>query len=206
MNAQNDTLINPNRSFSTNLKISYNSSLIYPGLRIGTETLIKRIELSKIKKSGEKQIFRDRLFTTNLSMYHHKTFHTNIYATVGYTFRRTNNKGVFIEFCPEIGYSRTFLSGTTYVVNDNGNVSVRKLAGYNYLLASVGTGVGYDFSKTKSKPLSIFCKVNFIAMYPNNDFLYMRPAIELGFVYKPHAFLLHKAKMSKKSKNRRHEN
>ncbi len=183
---------------TSNLKLSYNSSLIYPGMRVGFETPIKRIELFKTNQSGiTKTIFKDRFLTANLSFYHHPTFHDNVYLTVGYTMRRTRDKGFFTEFCPEIGYSRTFLGGTTYNVNDNGDVSIKKFAGYNYALASLGFGLGYDFSKTKSKPFSIFYKLNVFTMFPYNSTLYVRPAMEIGVIYKPKKFLSFNTKNSK---------
>ena len=44
--------------------------------------------------------------------------------------RRTKSRGFLTEFSPEVGLSRTFLGGTTYKVDDNGNVTIKKLAGY----------------------------------------------------------------------------
>ncbi len=197
--AQSRTIIRTEKDYSTNLRLSYNSSIIYPGVRIGTETLLKRTELTKKSKlANTKLIFKDRLFTTNLGFYHHSNFHTNTYITAGYTFRRTKNKGFFTEFCPEIGYSRTFLSGTTYKVNDSGNASIKKMAGYNYALISVGLGLGYDFSKTKSKPFMVSYRVNLITMFPYNSFLYARPTMEIGLTYKPKKFLVCDAKIIKK--------
>ena len=203
--AQQDTTKIQRQNFSLNLKASYNSSIVYPGLRIGTETMIKRIELTKTKKQKNKLIFKDRLFTTNLSFYHHPTFHTNTYITAGYTFRRTREKGFFTEFCPEIGYSRIFLGGTTYIVDNSGTVSIKKLAGYNYALVSVGLGVGYDFSKIGVKPISIFYKFNIISMLPYNSTFYIRPAMELGVIYKPKKLLSFNAKTIRKSKTKNNE-
>jgi hypothetical protein len=196
MQAQSGSAQGAKQLVSSNLKLSYNSSIIYPGLRIGTESLVKRIAVTKAKN---KLIYKDRFLTSNFSFYHHPTFHTNTYLTVGYTFRRTRHKGFFTEFSPEIGYSRTFLGGTTYQVGDNGNVSVKKLAGYNYLLSSIGFGVGYDFSKkSNNHPIAMFLKPNIIVMAPYNSFLYVRPTLELGVIYKPKNFLKHSTKNIKK--------
>jgi hypothetical protein len=196
--SQSDSTTTFKEKMSSNLKISYNSSLIYPGMRVGFETPIKRIELFKTNNSGNtKHIFKDRFLTANLSFYHHPTFHDNVYLTVGYTMRRTRDKGFFTEFCPEIGYSRTFLDGTTYNVTDDGAVFIKKFAGYNYTLASLGFGLGYDFSKTKTKPFSIFYKLNMITMFPYNSTLYVRPAMEIGVIYKPKNFLSFNTKSNK---------
>ena len=176
-------------SDSLNLKSSYNSSLIYPGARSGIEYLIKSINVAKTKKSGKKKDFdKEQFVSANLSWYHHPSFHDNFYLTGGWTRRKTHSKGFFTEFSPEIGISRTFLGGTTYKVDNNGNVSVVRLAGYYYALLSVGGGVGYDFSKIKFKPFMLFYKFNLLSMYPYNSTIYIRPAMEIGVIYKLHYF------------------
>jgi hypothetical protein len=180
---------------SSNLSVSYNSSIIYPGARFGVELPVETISITKTKKSGKtKDFVEDRFVTANLSWYHHPTFHDNCYLTVGWTMRRTKQSGFVTEFSPEIGLSRTFLGGTTYKVDDSGNVTIKKEAGYYYALISVGGGIGYDFSKTKHKPLLIFSKCNVLMMFPYNSTIYLRPAIELGLVYKPQNFLCMKVK------------
>jgi len=181
--------------------LAYNSSLIYPGARMGIETPIARTYLTKLLKSGDKkEIVNDQFITANLSWYHHPYFHDNIYLTFGWTMRSTRSKGFFTEFSPEAGYSRTFLGGTTYKVNDNGDITIEKLAGYNYALISVGGGIGYDFSVIKSKPFLVVYKLNLLTMFPYNSTIYMRPAMELGLIYKPTDFLQFKVKSKKNSK------
>ena len=175
-------------SGSLNLKSSYNSSLIYPGARLGVEYGIKQISPAMYGSSAEKRnFFKDRFISANISWYHHPNFHDNFYLTAGWTTRKTKSTGFFTEFSPEIGLSRTFLGGTTYQIDNHGVVSIKKLAGYFYALLSVGGGVGYDFSKIKHKPFMLFCKFNLLAMYPYNSTIYLRPAIEIGLIYKlPH--------------------
>jgi len=183
-------------SNSLNLKSSYNSTLIYPGVRSGIEYLIKSINVSKTKKSGKKRDFdKERFISANLSWYHHPNFQDNLYLTGGWSMRRTHSKGFFTEFSPEIGLSRTFLGGTTYKVDNNGNVSSVRLAGYYYALLSVGGGVGYDFSIIKHKPFMLYYKFNLLSMYPYNSTIYLRPAMELGVIYKLHYFHNAKSKL-----------
>jgi len=180
---------------SSNLSASYNSSIIYPGARIGIELPVETISITKTKESGKtKEFVKDRFVTANLSWYHHPAFHDNCYLTVGWTMRRTKQSGFVTEFSPEIGLSRTFLGGTTYKVDDSGNVTIKKDAGYYYALVSIGGGIGYDFSIKKHKPLLIFSKCNVFMMFPYNSTIYLRPTIELGLVYKPLNFLCMKVK------------
>ena len=102
--------------------IAYNSSLIYPGARLGIEMPLVTNYITKLLRSGENRAFvKDQFFTTNISWYHQPYFHDNVYFTVGWTARKTRSNGVFTEFSPEIGFSRTFLGGTTYKVDNSGN-------------------------------------------------------------------------------------
>jgi hypothetical protein len=99
--------------------------------------------------------------------------------------RRTKYSGFISEFSAGPGFSRTFLGGTTYKVDENGNISVIKFAGYNYALITIGGGFGYDFSMKKQLPLSAFAKMNLITMFPYNSTIYFRPVLELGIRYTP---------------------
>lgn len=179
---------------SSNIKLAYNSSLVYPGIRAGIEIPLAHKVLTKAKRTGkEKQIFKDRFITANAGWYRHPDFHDNLYITAGYLRRRTNSSGFFTEFSPEIGYSRTFLGGTTYRIDDNGNVFTKKSAGYNYALISLGAGLGYDFSVARPTPIAAYCKLNLLTMFPYNSTIYIRPALELGVIYKPGKFLVFNA-------------
>jgi len=189
-------------SKTSNLKLSYNSSLIYPGVRTGIELPIKTMYITKVKKSGSTKVLaKDQFITANISWYHHPNFHDNIYLTSGWTTRRTKSKGFFTEFSPEIGLSRTFLGGTTYKVDNNGKVTIERLAGYYYAFVSIGGGLGYDFSKTKSKPFMVFSKFNLFAMFPYNSTIYLRPAAEFGLIYTPQHFLVLKVRSRNIKKN-----
>jgi hypothetical protein len=197
LNAQTlDTLLNR----STNLTLSYNSSLIYPGARFGFELPVRSIELIKKKSNREKIVIKDRFITAQIGWYHHPSFHDNLYLTGGWTMRRIRPKGFFTQFSPEIGYSRTFIAGATYIVDENDEIHIKKIAGNNFLLLSLGVGLGYDFEKTKNKPFSIYSKFNVLLMYPYNSTFYLRPTMELGFIYKPENFLSHNVKSKIKTK------
>ena len=174
-----------------NLKASYNSSLIYPGARLGVEFPVMQFNPNIKKRCGRtKKIVKDRLISVNIGWYHHPYYHDNLYLTGGWTMRRTRPNGFFTEFSPEIGLSRTFVGGTTYKVDNYGKVSIVKFAGSFYPLCSVGGGIGYDFSLIKSKPFLVFYKLNLITMYPYNSTLYMRPAMELGIICRTSGFHL----------------
>jgi hypothetical protein len=172
--------------FSQNIKLAYNGSLFYPGAKAGYEIPYRSIDVKKEKKSGKMRNFtRQKIVSANLGYYHHQGFHDNLYLTFGWSKRRISEKGFFVEFSPEIGVSRTFLGGTTYKVDDAGQIKVATSSGYFYPLLSIGGGFGYDFSKRdKEKPFMTYFKLNTLAMYPYNSVFYLRPTFELGFIYK----------------------
>jgi hypothetical protein len=172
--------------FSQNIKLAYNGSILYPGVKAGYEIAYRSIDVKKEKKSGKiKNFTRQCLVSANLGYYHHMGFHDNLYLTLGWSKRRISEKGFFVEFSPEIGVSRTFLGGTTYKVDDEGQIKVATSSGYFYPLLSLGGGFGYDFSKcNKEIPCMTYFKLNALAMYPYNSVIYLRPTFEVGFIYK----------------------
>jgi len=173
-----------------NLKVSYNSSLIYPGARLGLEFPFKTTTVTIIKKQGKEKHFKKAwIITANMGWYHHPSYHDNLYYTVGWTARRTKSTGFLTEFSPEMGLSRTYLGGTSYQVDNNGNVSIEKRAGYYYAFVSVGGGIGYDFCNTKLKSFIAFYKFNLITMFPYNSTIYIRPAMEIGVIYHASHFI-----------------
>jgi hypothetical protein len=165
------------------LKASYLGSILYPGFKIGIEKPLKVIQVEKEKKWGIKTISKERYFTLNLGFYRHKTFHNNLYLLAEWQMRRQKANGWFFEFAPGLGYSRTFLGGTTYNVADNGEVSKVSAAGYNYAMLSIAGGFGYDFSKKTGSDVKAFFKPSIIVMAPYNSFIYLRPTVELGVVF-----------------------
>jgi len=167
----------------------------YPGARVGLEMPIRLVQKTKIKNSGyQKIIYKSMFISGNLSWYHHTSYHDNIYFTVETGLRRTQKSGFFFDFSTGWGYSRTFIGATTYTADDNGNVSIKRFAGYNYAIFIISDGVCYDFSKTTTKPFSIFSKISILTMYPYNSSFYLRPTIEFGIIYYPSEFIVVKPK------------
>jgi hypothetical protein len=169
-----------------NLKFSYNSSVIYPGMSTGIEFPVNNVNVQVYKNQKPARCIRKgKYVSANLNWYHHPDFHDNLYLTAEWVIRRTRFTGFISEFSAGPGFSRTFLGGTTYKVDDNGNVSIVKMAGYNYALVTIGGGFGYDFSLVKRLPFSAVAKMNIISMFPYNSTIYFRPVIEFGIRYTP---------------------
>lgn len=178
--------INDSSARNSKLKLAYNSSLIYPGVSMGMEFPFNHVNVQVLKNQKIVRYYtKGRFISGNLNWYHHPDFHDNLYLTAEWVMRRTRYKGFITEFSIGPGYSRTFLGGTTYRVDDNGNISVIKRAGYNYALITIGGGFGYDFSMKKQLPFSAVAKMNIITMFPYNSTIYFRPVLELGIRYMP---------------------
>lgn len=183
-----------------NLSLAYMGALKYPGTRVGMELPISISELVKEQSNRKKTIIKERFFTANIGWYHHPSFHDNVFVTAGSTLRRIQHKGFFTQLSPEMGYSRTFLGATSYSVDENGQVRINKLAGYHHLLLSTGLGMGYDLEKIRDIPFSIYAKFNVLFMYPYNSTFYVRPAAEVGFIYKTKSLIGHNVKSKIKAK------
>ena len=187
--AQTDTL--PGRKeVNSAIKGSLDGSILYPGAGLGIEIPVYSVELTrKMDNSSPNLIIKDRFVSLNAGWYHHPGYHDNLYFTLDWIMRRTTGNGFFMEFIPGLGYSRTFLGGTTYKADKNGNVEIIKSAGYSYAVAKIGAGLGYSFSELKGIPLSVYWDFNILTMFPYNSTIYFRPVIELGVIYKPSGFI-----------------
>jgi hypothetical protein len=183
--AQSDP-VNRRSGEQPDFKFSYNSSLIYPGMSVGIEIPVPSVRKRKLMISPEGNASdKDWFISGNLNWYHHPEFHDNLYLTAEWVKRRTKSSGFISEFSYGPGLSRTFNGGTTYTVNDNGNISVLKLAGFYYALLTIGWGCGYDFSVNRQQPFSVLVKGNMLIMFPYNSTIYFRPVLEFGFRYMP---------------------
>lgn len=179
----------------TGIKAAYMGSVIYPGFKVGIERPTKVIQLEK----GRKTILRERYWTLNFAFYHHQTFHSNLYLLAERQLRRQYGNGFFLESALGLGFSRTFLSGATYQV-ENETISKKTLAGHNYAMFSFAGGLGYDFSKKRKVPLKAYFKPSLFFLAPYNSFVYARPTVELGVIYSPSNFF--KAEPSVKIKKK----
>lgn len=161
------------------IKGAYMGSVTFPGFKVGVEIPTKIITVTK----GTRTILKERYWTLNVGFYHHPDFHDNLYFLVERQWRRQYGRGFFIELAPGVGYSRTFLGNATYTLADDGTVSQKSLAGYNYLMLSMSGSLGYDFSKTTNLPIKLYLKPSFFAIMPYNSTKYMRPTYEIGVIF-----------------------
>ncbi len=164
------------------IKISYISTVIFPGASAGAEFILKASPLINRHNPRKLKVTREQLLTADIDYYHHPGFHDNLYFTAGWEYRRIRTNGYFTELSAGLGYSRTFLGGTTYRVADDGSVSIWHNAGYSYALLTTGGGAGFDLSARGDIPVKLFLDMNVIFMYPYNSTIYFRPLLKGGAI------------------------
>jgi hypothetical protein len=169
----------------TSVRAAYLGSLRYPGFTIGLERPHRVVQVIKPKRT----FLKERHWVGSLGFYHHATFHSNLFVLLEHQNRRQGSKGWFVETAAGAGFSRTFLSGTTYRVAEGGVVSQKRMAGYQYALLSFAVGGGYNFATVKGKPWRMYAKMSLLTLLPYNNFLYLRPTVQIGVTKAlPHFF------------------
>jgi hypothetical protein len=160
------------------------SSLLFSNRLIGGQIGLGRMlswkEKHVFKRSGKEKIAtKETVLYGNVVYYDHPGLHQNWMLTAQYDMYRFNKNGLYTEFTPLLGVSRTFLPGTTYKVDDLGNVSVSRMAGNWTLTGGFGLGIGKYFDKTG--PLqTISLKLVTQVFYPNFRFIAFKPHLELN--------------------------
>jgi hypothetical protein len=172
---------------SSRINISFYGSVIYPGMKLGIEFPLYEV---CVFKNGVLHAEKQRLVSVNVFFYHHPEFHDNLCFTSEWIMRRVRAGGFFTEFRTGIGYSRTFLGGTTYRVNDSGKVYIMKNAGYSYAVLNTAAGIGYNFSGSRKWPVSVYSDFGLITLFPYNSTLYFRPVINIGLIIKTGRFIM----------------
>ncbi len=163
------------------VRLSYMGSVTYPGFKVGYEHTIRKVEATE-SLLNEKSYTKERYLSYSLGMYHHPTYHDNYFAQVEWNLRRQRNKGLYYEFAPGAGVSRTFLNGATYRVDHSGEVSKVPMAGNFFALLSVSGSMGYSFSLTGKLQGKAFLKPGLIFLLPYNKLVYTRPTVEVGYI------------------------
>lgn len=163
------------------ISLSYMGSINSPGFKVGYVKLLNSYVSSTDTLKISKSYSKERYLSYNLGMYHHPTFHNNIFTQIEWNIRRQRNKGFFFEFAPGAGLSRTFLSSPTFEVDNAGNVSKVPMAGNFYALLSVSGSMGYNFSLRGNLPGKVFLKPSLNFLLPYNKLMYTRPTVEVGY-------------------------
>jgi hypothetical protein len=192
----------PENLAETGIRGSFAGSIIYPGFVAGIERPYSIIQRDKIRKKGIKTKYTERYLAYNFGFYYHPTFHTNLFFQVERIRRRQKSSGIYGEYGLGLGWSRTFLSGPAFKVNNDGEVKRAPLAGNFYGLFSVSGAVGYNLNLKHHLPYKVFLKPSLLFMFPYNKLFYMRPLLEAGIIYNPGNFWTAHPKYRLKVKDR----
>jgi hypothetical protein len=160
-------------------------SILYPGIKVGAEYPIRTKRYARQVDSLLVPIkSKQRSVTLNLGWYHHKAFHINYTLAAGYLWRKTNKQDWFADIEPQLGVSRTFIDGTVYSVDANNVVNKTKSAGDWFLASQLSFSVGKELRIVKKEvPLKIYLRPSLILLTPYNNFIYIRPTVEIGVIY-----------------------
>lgn len=152
------------------------------GVEVGIGKTLDQFKITKLKKN--KTVIKERTVFANLGYYFQPTLHQNYWITGSYNFRRIKKSGFFRDFAPIFGVARTFVSNTTYVVDDQNNVSIKKLAGNNYVIGGYSWGIGWRLKPKNGFQLkSIETNLTTLAYYPNFRKVSINPFFKLGLSF-----------------------
>jgi len=152
------------------INVSYfGETLVHPGIEIGYENTF----------------YKSFNFTVSLGTYIHQRNHVGLFLNTGLNWRHTFPIGYSMEFGLGLGYLHTWEhGGDTYVVDDNGKVSVKPKYGRPHFMPSVKLGLlGWDFRKNTDIPLRLNADIIVFGQYPFNNYMMPHAALKLGATY-----------------------
>jgi len=152
------------------INVSYfGDTLINPGIEIGYENTF----------------WRSFNYTVSIGTYVHQRNHTGLFLEAGINWRHTFPIGYSMEFGLGLGYLHTWEhGGDTYVVDDNGNVSVNPKYGHPHFMPSVKLGlIGWDFREKTNIPLRLNADIIIFGQYPFNNYMLPHAALKIGGTY-----------------------
>jgi len=152
------------------VNISYfGETITHPGIEIGYENTF----------------FRSFNYTVSIGAYVHQRNHTGLFLEAGVNWRHTFPIGYSMEFGLGLGYLHTWEhGGDTYLVDDNGNVSLKPKYGHPHFMPSVKLGlIGWDFRKKTNIPLRLNADIIIFGQYPFNNYIMPHAALKVGGTY-----------------------
>jgi hypothetical protein len=145
---------------SPNLILSYFGNWNYPGVKLGSEFMLRNVKINPRK--GRSPKVKQSFLTLNTALYDHYEFRTNVLFQGEYLFRKTYSNGLFAEYATGLGVTyRVSKQVPTYRENTDGSLSEIKPK-RNYFAVSFLGGVGYDFEKAKQKPIKIYFRTGLL--------------------------------------------
>ncbi|MDZ7879666.1 MAG: hypothetical protein U5L45_18455 [Saprospiraceae bacterium] len=194
---KNDTIIAIKSPILTKQSLLFSTNSL--GGQIGVGKLLKQRETHRFTKSGQERIkTKSRALYATLGYYYQPDFQHNWSLAAEYAMSRVNRKGLYSEFAPFLGVSRTFLTATSYSVSDNGVVTKDNLAGNWYVTGGFSTGLGKHFETPKWGSLeTVSAKFVLQTFYPNFKFIAIKPYFQVQTTWELPKFETNAQKMIK---------
>jgi len=132
-------------------------TVTHPGIKVTSHHRLAMKLVNKTSKKGnETKHLRELYLSPELGMYYHKAYQTGIFVLPVVSYRRTKEKGTFIDAGVGIGYLRTQLP-SVYTINAADQlVKVRR--GNNQLLLNAGIAFGKRYHLKNGSPISPYIK------------------------------------------------
>jgi len=151
------------------INISYfGETITHPGIEIGYENTF----------------YNGFNISISIGTYVHQRNHTGLFINGGINWRHTFPVG----YSPEIGIGLGFLNtwahgGSTYIVDDDGNVSINR-SGRSHFMPSIKLGLlGWDLRQRTNIPMRINTDIIIFGQYPFNNYILPHVALKLGATY-----------------------
>jgi hypothetical protein len=160
--------------------IAYFGELItHPGVKLGINYTLK--QKSKIKKSG-KQINKSWITGAHATFYRHKFNHKALIFNGFIGRQRIGYAGFLMQLNFETGYMASFLDGEAY--EWNGSTLQRAKKGSSHFVFGFNGGIGWDFGKRTSLPVTFAILPHLYIQAPYNTQCLPRAALVIQATYK----------------------
>jgi len=146
----------------------FGETIIRPGFEIGYEHAF----------------YKGFNFTASIGGYVHQRNHIGLFINGGVNWRHTFYSGYSPEIGIGVGYLHTWAhGGNTYLVDDDGNVSIKR-SGRPHFMPSIKFGVfGWDLRRKTNTPMRINLDAVLFGQYPYNNYIMPHVALKIGFTY-----------------------
>lgn len=166
------------------LKISYYGDFFsHPGIKIGYELPLRYRLKTKEKKGVDRPKHKFQLLELATTFYYHPGNHYGLLLIPSYTFRTVKENGKKQDWSIGLGYHRSFLTGPTYSMDQEGDFIIQKGAGQNTVFASLTYAFGRDYRWTKQKPWAWDIAFGVNARAPYNSSVLFGIHTHLGVSY-----------------------
>lgn len=163
----------------------FGERIFHPGMKVSVEFPLWSKTKQKELKHRVRGIQKSFLLLPGTGFYVHPNSHTAVFVNLESCFRKTKTKSGFkFEILPGIGYQGRINAGTTYIVEDDGSITEKKVAGRSYFTTSLGFGLGQDLFVKKQIPIAWHLRPGAVVLMPYNTTTMLSFNLEAGITYR----------------------